>query len=107
MFKGFTIVVKFEDLNIPKESEKASSRKYLFYIFNEDTCITFEYIRSKDESDQIRYTANQTSKRIITMIHRYFIINEGPSFLPKTYVNITIPLSKDEIDVAVIKVIYV
>lgn len=73
------------------------------YILDEK--ISFEYICSNDIYDQIRFTADQNSKRKITMIHRYYIINDGPSFLPKTYVNISIPLSKDEIDVAVIKVI--
>ncbi|XP_053373230.1 integrin alpha-4-like isoform X2 [Mercenaria mercenaria] len=57
----------------------------------------------KETSDQIRYKADEKSTRKITLIHRYFLINEGPSFLPKTVVNISIPLSKDEVDFAIIK----
>ncbi|XP_060552294.1 integrin alpha-V-like isoform X2 [Ruditapes philippinarum] len=49
----------------------------------------------KETSDQVRYKADEKSTHMLRLIHRYIVTNEGPSFLPKTYVNITIPLSKE------------
>ncbi|XP_060562264.1 integrin alpha-9-like [Ruditapes philippinarum] len=50
----------------------------------------------KEKSDQVRYKADEKSTHMLRLIHRYVVTNEGPSFLPKTYVNITIPLAKED-----------
>lgn len=57
----------------------------------------------KETSDQERYFADEQSTRRITVTHRYYITNEGPSTLPKTYVNITVPLAMKDIVYAEIK----
>ncbi|XP_060575984.1 integrin alpha-3-like [Ruditapes philippinarum] len=54
----------------------------------------------KETFDQIRYKADESSTQMLRLIHRYVVTNEGPSFLPKTYVNITIPLSKEDTEFA-------
>ena len=59
---------------------------------------------SKEMSDQIRYSADEQSSMIFTIIHRYYVTNEGPSMVPKTYVNITIPVAMQEIVYAELKV---
>ena len=52
----------------------------------------------------MRYSADEQSSRLLTVIHRYYITNEGPSIVPKTYVNITVPISMKEVVYAKIKV---
>lgn len=60
-------------------------------------------LTSKEESDQVRYKQDGQSTRVIRLLHQYFITNKGPSYLPMTYVNITVPVKEGmfEIDTAV------
>ncbi|XP_053373232.1 integrin alpha-4-like isoform X2 [Mercenaria mercenaria] len=54
-------------------------------------------------ADQINYNTDVSSRRLFSIVHRYYITNRGPSFLPLTYVNITIPVKKADTDIAMIK----
>ncbi|XP_052259747.1 integrin alpha-4-like [Dreissena polymorpha] len=51
------------------------------------------YIQADQQlSDQDRYKAVENSDVRKTITHQYYITNYGPSYLPKTYVNITVPV---------------
>ncbi|XP_052259458.1 integrin alpha-V-like isoform X6 [Dreissena polymorpha] len=59
------------------------------------------YIQADQQlSDQERYKAVENSDVRKTITHQYYITNYGPSYLPKTYVNITVPVKKGNNEIA-------
>ena len=61
-------------------------------------------IFSTTVSDQFRYKGDINSDRVIKLQHIYYVRNNGPSFLPKTYVNISVPVKKGDVVIAEITV---
>lgn len=58
-----------------------------------------------EETEQIRYSADEQSTRPFEITHSYYITNEGPSITPKTFVNISVPVAMEGIVYAKIKTI--
>ena len=80
-----------------------SQNNYLF--LGEYSNKTFITIHASDNvEDQIFYEDDVNSERHLSIKQRYYVSNRGPSFLHLTYVNISIPVMKHGVQIAVIKV---
>ncbi|XP_053374637.1 integrin alpha-5-like isoform X2 [Mercenaria mercenaria] len=66
--------------------------------------LKYDLLLEVDESSKkIKYRPNDKVDQRVTLFHRFYITNQGPSFLPMTYVNIYIPVSKGERVIAEVK----
>ena len=66
-------------------------------------CMISLILFSIEISDQVRYKLDPTSERKLPVVHQYYVTNSGPSYLPFTIVNITVPIKEKqfEIDITV------
>ncbi|KAL4222884.1 FG-GAP repeat [Mactra antiquata] len=88
MLESIQIYYKAEQINFDTNVDNNVFKRNISVAFKYDVAIEEDKVISAQES----YAADEKSTRKIRLTHTYYIINKGPSYLPLTFVNISIPI---------------